>query len=350
MFDSNKEGKMSKYHVIRVLTVATVLALVNTRTRAEEASEPSGLSVASFSDTAATTDPAPAPAPAPEKGPPLPFITIEGQGGGAITPMAYLVNPAPEGQIFGKPSVAFDMIGAEGKSLDTFMVTENLFGRVEFGFAADDLSLGTLPGAIERNTGVDIGRSDVWLYNFNLRGLLVKENAGENDWIPAVTVGVDFKVNEGISQINDRLGGVLNGIGYARSNGTDFTVTATKTLPHAFFCKPLILTAGLRESEGANTGFLGFSNSYQTSFEGSVAILPFDRLLLAYEFRQKSSPYGTIVLNNETIIGGENNWHAFDVGFIINKHATFVAGAGILGNLANTYADGAWFMQLKYEF
>jgi hypothetical protein len=121
-------------------------------------------------------------------------------------------------------------------------------------------------------------------------------------------------------------------------------------LPHAFFCKPLILTAGLRESEGANTGFLGFSNSYQTSFEGSVAILPFDRLLLAYEFRQKSSPYGTIVLNNETIIGGENNWHAFDVGFIINKHATFVAGAGILGNLANTYADGAWFMQLKYEF
>lgn len=87
-----------------------------------------------------------------EKGPPLPFITIEGQGGGAITPMAYLVNPAPEGYFFGKPSVAFDMIGLNGKSLNTFMVTENLFGRVEFGYAVGDLSLGTLPGAIERNT------------------------------------------------------------------------------------------------------------------------------------------------------------------------------------------------------
>jgi len=28
------------------------------------------------------------------KGPPLPFHTIEGYGGGALTPMAYLVNPA----------------------------------------------------------------------------------------------------------------------------------------------------------------------------------------------------------------------------------------------------------------
>ena len=290
------------------------------------------------------------PPPADEKGPPLPFITIEGQGGGAITPMAYLVNPAPECEIFGKPSVAFDMIGLNGKNLDTFMVTENLFGRIEFGFAADDLGLGTLPGAIERNTGVDIGRSDVWLYNFSLRGLLVKENAGENDWVPAVTAGVIFKTNDGIRQINQRLGGALETIGYARENGNDFTLTATKTLPHGFFCKPLILTAGLRESQGANLGFLGFSDTYHTSFEGSVAILPFDRWLFAYEFRQKSSPYGTIILNNETIIGGEDNWHAFDAAFIINKHATFVAGAGIFGNLANANANSAWFMQLKYEF
>jgi hypothetical protein len=284
-----------------------------------------------------------------EKGPPLPFITIEGQGGGAITPMAYLVNPAAEGEIFGKPSVAFDMIGLGGKNLNTFMLTENLFGRLEFGFAADDLSLGTLPGAIERNTGVDIGRSDVWLYNFGLRGLLVKENAGENDWVPAVTVGAIFKTNEGISNINSSLGGVLNTIGYARENGTDFTLTATKTLPKAFFGKPLIATTGLRESQGANLGFLGFSDKYQTSFEGSIAILPFDKWLFAYEFRQKASPYGTITLNDEPIIGDENNWHAFDAAYIINKHTTLVAGAGIFGTLANADANNSWWLQLKYE-
>ena len=83
-------------------------------------------------------------------------------------------------------------------------------------------------------------------------------------------------------------------IGYAHDYGVDFTLTATKTLAKGFFGRPLIVTAGLRESQAADLGFLGFSDKYAASFEGSVAILPFDKLLLAYEFRQKTSPYGTI--------------------------------------------------------
>ena len=75
----------------------------------------------------------------------MPFITIEGQGGGAFTPMAYLVNPAPGGDLFGKPSVAVDYIGLGRKNLDALMITENVGGRFEFGFAADRLGLGTLP-------------------------------------------------------------------------------------------------------------------------------------------------------------------------------------------------------------
>lgn len=285
-----------------------------------------------------------------EKGPPLPFITVEGQGGGAFTPMAYLVNPAPEGEIFGKPSVAFDYIGLGSKNLDALLITENIGGRIEFGFAADRLGLGTLPGAIERNTTVDIGRSDVWLYNFSLRGLLIKENAGENNWLPAVTASAIFKTNDGIRDINRRLGGALNDIGYARESGVDFTLTATKMLPTAFLGKPLILTAGLRESQAANLGFLGFADKYSTTFEGSIAILPFDRWLFAYEFRQKSSPYGTITINDEVIIGDEDNWHGIDAAYIINKRTTLVAGAGIFGTLANADANSAWWLQLKYEF
>jgi hypothetical protein len=253
--------------------------------------------------------------------------------------------------------VAFDMIGLGNKTLNTFMLTENLFGRIEFGFAADDLGLGTLPGAIERNTGtpsnpsgVDIGRSDVWLYNFGIRGLVVKENADGNEWIPAVTVGAIFKTNDGIRSINQKLGGYLETIGYARENGTDLTFTATKTLPTAFLGKPLIVTGGFRESQGAELGFLGFANKYHASFEGSIAILPFEKWLFAYEFRQKASPYETITLNGETIIGGENNWNGFDAAYIISKHTTLVAGYGIFGNLANAEANSNWWLQLKYEF
>lgn len=283
-----------------------------------------------------------------EKGPPLPFHTIEGVGGGAITPMAYLVNPPGECEVWGKPAVAFSYVGLGSKNLDAFTVTENLWGRIEFGFAANRLGLGTLPGAIQASpVDIDIERGDVWLYHFNLRGLVLKENYNEINFLPAVTIGADFKTNQGIRDINARLNGALNTIGYARENGTDFTLTATKTLPTAFFGKPLIATAGLRESQGANLGLLGFSNTYKTTFEGSVAILPFDKWLFAYEFRQKSSPY---TLGLAPLIGDEDNWHAFDAAYIISKHSTLVAGYGIFGTLANADANSAWWLQLKYEF
>ena len=264
--------------------------------------------------------------------------------------MAYLVNPAPEGEFFGKPSVAFDMIGLEGKSLNTFMITENLGGRIELGFAADDFGLGSFPGQLQTATTVDIGRSELWLYNFSLRGLLVKENANDNKWVPAITLGAIVKHNDGIRDIYQKLlpvGADLTTIGYGRENGVDFTLTATKTLPTAFFGKPLIVTAGLRESQGANLGFLGFANEYHATFEGSVAVLPFDRWLFAYEFRQKTDPY---TMDLAPLVGTEDDWHAFDAAFIVNKHTTLVAGAGIFGNLANAKADSAWFLQLKYEF
>ena len=94
--------------------------------------------------------------------PPLPFITLEGVGGGAITPMAYLVNPAPEGEFFGKPSVAFDYIGLQSKNADAILFTENFCGRIEFGFAADRLGLGTLPSEIQTATGMNMGLCDVF--------------------------------------------------------------------------------------------------------------------------------------------------------------------------------------------
>jgi hypothetical protein len=293
-----------------------------------------------------------------EKGPPLPFITIEGAGGGAITPMAYLVNPAKEGELFGKPTVATDYIGLGRKNMSTLMVTENLFGRVEFGFAADRLGLGTLPSDIYQSTKslynpLSINNTDVWLYNFSTRVLLVKENSYDTQWLPAITFGVDVKYNADIQDISNQLnnGAVLSSIGYTHNTSADFTLTATKTLPTAFFGKPLIVTGGLRESQGANLGFLGFTDEYHASFEGNVAILPFDKLLLAYEFRQKSSPFtGEVHVGDYTLIGSENNWHAFDAAYIISKHTTLVAGAGIFGNLANAKANNAWWLQLKYEF
>lgn len=127
----------------------------------------------------------------------------------------------------------------------------------------------------------------------------------------------------------------------------DYTLTASKTLVHDLTLKrPLIVTGGLRNSEASNLGFLGFGNDRHTTFEGSVAYLPTDWLLVAYEYRQKTSQYSEI----PGLVEDENDWNAIDVSWIINKHATLVAGWGAFGTLANSTENGAWWLQFKYEF
>ena len=73
--------------------------------------------------------------------------------------------------------------------------------------------------------------------------------------------------------------------------------------------------------------------------------LPTDWLALAYEFRQKTNVYEAI----PGIVGFEDNWHAFDLGLILDKRSTLVFGYGMFGTLADC-ADSAWWLQFKHEF
>jgi hypothetical protein len=282
---------------------------------------------------------------APEKGPPLPFHVIEGYGGGAITPMAYLVNPPLGDHAVGLPAAAYSYVNLGQKDLQAFTFTENLLGRVEIGLGADRLDLGTLPNDIQKATGVNVNATNVWLYNVNARGLIVPENSFGTQWLPAVTVGAHFKYNDGIRSINDRLGGALSSLGYRNQDGVDFTLTASKTFANVFG-RPLIVSVGGRESEAAQLGFLGFADHYNATFEGNIAYLPTDWLLIAYEYRGKSDPYGQI----PGLIEKENDWHALDVSWLANSHTDVTAGIGYFGVLANARADSAFWLQLKYEF
>jgi hypothetical protein len=286
-----------------------------------------------------------------DKAAPLPFHTIEGYGGGAITPMAYLVNPGAEGNVFGKPAVALSVGNFGDKQLSAITVTETLYDRIELGYGCDRLGLGDLPNDVQHSTQMDMESGDVWLHNFNMRFLLVKENSEVlNLPTPAITAGVHAKLNNGIAAINDNLGGALSTIGYHSNAGVDFTLTMTKKLKIGE--RSLFLTGGLRESQGAQLGFLGFGDKYYTTFEGNIIYMPTDRIVLAYEFRQKTNPYALLASSEpgEWLIGPETSWHAIDAAYILNMHTTLCAGWGCLGNLANSDASGSWWLQLKYEF
>jgi len=281
------------------------------------------------------------PAPA-KRGPPLPLYNVEGVGGTLLVPMAYLVNPGPPGTTVAMPSAGYTMVRAGTKTVQEVHISQTFWRRFEVGYTMGTLELGDFPRDVYRATGVDIGFDHVVLHNFNLRGMLIEEGK----YHPAVTAGATFKYNPNVQDIDRRLGGGVHNLGMARSNGTDFILTASKTVIEPCLKRPVILTGGIRFSQAAQLGYLGFGDAYRLTGEGSVAYLITDWLAIAYEYRQKKNPYNTL----GTLVGKEDAWQAVDFAFILSDRMTLAVGWLCAGNVANGRVDNGWGLQLKYEF
>lgn len=285
-----------------------------------------------------------------EKAPPLPLHTIEGVGGVVITPIAYLVNPGPEGTTLGLPSASVTYVKANTKNVESAVLSETLFGRLELSYAPSRFGVGNLVDDVRGATGIGIS-DDVVLHNLNARVLVLKENSFDIP-VPAVTVGAQYKYNDGINDIDKQLFGALSSIGYKDNSGVDFVVTATKAFPNVFG-RPLILSAGVRLSEASNLGYLGFGDDYKATFEGNIVYLVTDWLALATEFRGKASQYDSIAnpaKKGSFLVGKEDNWWTVGAAFILNPHATVTVGYGNFGQLLNTTEDKGLAVAAKYEF
>ena len=123
----------------------------------------------------------------PCKPPPLPLHSIEGVGGTLTVPTAYVCNPGHAGCKCSLPSASLTYLYAGGgKSLQTFAITQTFLRRIELGYALDRLDLGNFPHAISKATaGAAHIRQDLYMHNFNLRGMLIEENSFSLPWKPA---------------------------------------------------------------------------------------------------------------------------------------------------------------------
>ena len=289
-------------------------------------------------------------------GPPLPVHTIEGVGGALTVPMAYLVNPGPEGTIIGKPAASFTYLGLGTKNVQVMAVTQTFVRRNELGYAISRFDTGNMGSAITK-AGKKLGlrlklhHRDVWLHHFNIRGLLVEENTKILGIpMPAIVAGIQAKYNATVQDIRDHLetpfGELPEMAGLDKSNGIDYVLTISKMFPTLLFGRPLILTAGLRNSKAAAFGYLGFGKSCATTLEFDVATLLTDWLAVGYEFRQRVDPYDLSPPVNQ----GEENLHAIRAAVILSDQLTLAAGWAYLGHVGNADVDCAWGIQVKYEF
>ena len=280
----------------------------------------------------------------PAAGPPLPLHAFEGVSGSFIVHSAYLANPPAAGEVIGLPSLGGIHVHAgHGRALYAFTLTENLWGRVEFGYGFNHFDAGDLPQDIQNTTGVRIRDDCVDLQNFNLRCLLVQEGAFGKSWLPALTVGAHFKHNETIDRLDRDLAGALGAIGIEDNQGWDFTLYASKMI--TALPRPVIVSAGIRSTEAAHTGLLGFTDERELVGEGSICVLATDRLILAGEYRQKPNEYDRI----PGLVEREDDWWTLCAGYIVNEHMTLAGGYANFGHLLNHEARGAWGLALKWE-
>ena len=281
-------------------------------------------------------------------GPPLPTHNVEGNSGVFITSTAYLANPPEEGAVFGRPSVSTSFAAIGQKDFESFAVTENIWGKIELGYALERIGLGDWPDDVKAATGYDVDNHAL-LHNFNTRLMVVEEGGFGRDLMPAITLGAHFKWHENLNDIDEQLAGTCDALGANHDFGTEFTAVATKTIAD-WLPRPLIVSAGLRNGDAIHTGLLGFAGERRTTFEGSIIYFLTDKLLLASEYRQKSDLLDECIVAGKHLIKEENDWWDICLGYVVDDHLTVAVGYAHFGNVLNHREDNVWAVQLKYEF
>jgi len=281
-------------------------------------------------------------------GPPLPMHNVEGNSGVFITSTAYLTNPPENGDVFGKPSFSFSFAAIGEKDFESVAVTENIGGKMEIGYAMERIGLGDWPEDVKAYANIHVENHAI-VHNLNTRLMVIEEGGYDCAWMPAVTLGAHFKWNDGHNKINRQTGGLCEMLGVDHDSGTDITAVATKTIAD-WLPKPLIVSAGLRNSDAIHTGLLGFAGERRTTVEGSLIYFLTDKLLLASEYRQKSDLCDPYPSDTKHLIMSESDWWDICLGYIVDDHLAIAGGYANFGNVLNHDEDEVWAIQFKYEF
>ncbi|KPK76048.1 MAG: hypothetical protein AMJ79_08565 [Phycisphaerae bacterium SM23_30] len=131
--------------------------------------------------------------------------------------------------------------------------------------------------------------------------------------------------------------------------GTELTAIATKTVTDVL-PRPMIVSAGFRNSDAIHTGLMGFAGERRTTVEGSIVYFLTDNLLVAGEYRHKPDLIDQCSAGGFDLVRAENDWWDICFGYIVNEHITIAAGYANFGNVLNHHEDNVWAFQLKYEF
>jgi len=243
-----------------------------------------------------------------------PFNNLEGAGGVAYNPLAYLADSGEEfikngdSNIVAKPRFGVWYVSLPDAKIDwtSIGVATTLLNRLEISYGYQTVNWEDHPTFHKNNIGTKL--------------LVLKENAFNTKFVPAFSIGTIYKTtsNESLREA---------GLSTLRSSGQDWYSVATKTV--GLLPVPVIISGGVLSTQEHVTGVLGFSNKRKlTGFFNIDLVLP-KGFVFGYEFKQ-----GAKFPNAKNT----NYWNTH-LAWIPNKNLTLIAaytGTGSYNKTGNT--------------
>ena len=269
----------------------------------------------------------------------VPLNNLEGVGGVAFNPLAYLANA---GSKWKKETPAGEKAGKEKKVFDGFGLLEDI-SKPQAGAwyvrlpqsHVDWTALGTafsLYDRVEVSYGWEAvaqhGARTIYKNNFGTKFLLVPENAGDHKFIPAISIGGILKNTDIVPA-------------KTKHTGLDAYLVATKLIKETPL--PVLLSGGLLATNSRTTGVFGYDHNYRFTWFGNADVIVLKNLAVGYEYKQGAKYHG---------------WHDADyqdihAAWFINDKLTLVGAWVYAGDAKSTNAVGlgdGFTVSLQYAF
>ena len=260
-----------------------------------------------------------------------PFNNLEGVGGVAFNPLAYLGGAGPSeaeektwgnsplGEVakyIGKPRFGSWYVNLSDVKINWFAagVSDTIADRLEVSYGFENINQGDAKSHNKNNIGGKL--------------LIVPENWNNLQFVPAISLGVIYKHTDNV---------ILG----ARHDGWDGYLVASKTVTG--FLRPVIISGGGLLTNSYATGALGYDKQSKTTLFGNIDILLTDHILAGFEYKQGPD------FNN---FKNADYWDVHGA-WLANKNLTIIAAYTYTGDQKSTKNVGlgsGFVLSAQYSF
>lgn len=253
--------------------------------------------------------------------------TVEGQGGGGLSPWALITGNETDRGIGATAHVT--RVELSDYNLLSYGAAVGLYDRFEFSYTRQEFDTEDVGAALGLGRDFTFGQ-DVFGAKVRVAGDAVYD---QDRWLPQIAVGANWKTND--------QGAVVRAVGASDDEGWETYASATKLI----LDKSLLLNGTLRLTNANQTGLLGYggnlNDDHEVQAEVSAGYMLSRRLVVGGEYRTKPS---------NLAIAKEDDWIDLFAAWAVNDHVTLTGAYVDLGSIATFEDQRGLYLSLQTGF